>query len=169
MLMKKHNSLIISLFCIVLCISFQKINAQDVIRNKPCNSESIKKQVDSIKMEMAKSGYAVVREASMSMESEYEMPVIVPFNEGTWYHIVFVGDVSSRLLEVRMFDWEEKQVIYKRSKNDNIEDGNGANNNIINYTYSSKFSEYHMIKPVQVNKTKKKDVCGYILLLKKVK
>jgi hypothetical protein len=31
-----------------------------------------------------------------------------------------------------------------------------------------KFSEWHMIKPVQVNK-KNKECCGYILLLKKVK
>ncbi len=41
--------------------------------------------------------------------------------------------------------------------------------NIISYSYIPKFTEYHMIKPVQVNKLKKKNVCGYIMMLKKVK
>jgi len=31
------------------------------------------------------------------------------------------------------------------------------------------FSEFHMIKPVQVNKQKKKNLCGYVMLLKRSK
>jgi hypothetical protein len=143
--------------------------AQDVIRQKPCNNEAIKRQADSMKAELTKLGFAVIREASMSMESEYEMPVIVPLNDGDWYHVVFIGDESSRLIELRMFDWNEKQVIYQKSKNDHIVDPDGNNDNILNYTYIPKFSEYHMIKPVQINKKKKKDICGYIMLFKRVK
>ena len=56
----------------------------------------------------------------------------------------------------------EKQVVFKQKKWGDV-DGN-----IINYDYIPRFSEYHMIKPVQVNK-KKKLLCGYVLLLKKVK
>jgi hypothetical protein len=164
----KHYTLLISTLLIIL-LSSNLVIAQDVIRNKDCSSLDIKKQADSLKFEMAKSGYVVLRETSMSMESEYEMPVIVPLNEGVWYHVAFIGDGSSRLLELRMFDWEEKQVIYKKSKNDNILDTDGSNSNILNYTYAPKFSEYHMIKPLQVNKKKKKEVCGYIILFKKVK
>ena len=41
--------------------------------------------------------------------------------------------------------------------------------NVISYSYIPKFSEYHMMKPVQVNKKKKKNLCGYVMLLKKVK
>jgi hypothetical protein len=41
--------------------------------------------------------------------------------------------------------------------------------NIISFSYIAPFSEYHMIKPVQVNKKKKKDLCGYVMLLKRVK
>jgi hypothetical protein len=40
--------------------------------------------------------------------------------------------------------------------------------NIISYAYIPQYSEYHMIKPVQVNKSKK-TLCGYVMLLKKVK
>lgn len=99
----------------------------------------------------------------MTMESEYEMPVIVPLNEGSWYQFVFIGDVTSKLYEVRMFDWNEKQVVYEQKRFGDV-DGN-----VISYSYIPRFTEYHMIKPVQVNKRKKKDLCGYVMLLKRVK
>jgi len=98
----------------------------------------------------------------MTMESEFEMPVIVPLTQGSWYQIVFIGDITSKLYEVRMYDWDEKQVVYQKKRWGDI-DGN-----VISYSYIPDFSEYHMIKPVQVN-SKKKDICGYIMLLKKVK
>ena len=41
--------------------------------------------------------------------------------------------------------------------------------NIIAFSYIPKVSEFHMIKPVQQNKKKKKDLCGYVMLLKKMK
>lgn len=137
--------------------------AQDVIRQKPCTSETISKMADSIKTDMQSQGFVVLKEAGITMESEYEMPVIVPMTEGTWYHFVFIGEETSRLFEVRMFDWNEKQVVYEKNlKGD-------PNANIIAYSYIPKFSEYHMIKPVQINKKKKKDLCGYVLLMKKTK
>jgi hypothetical protein len=136
--------------------------AQDVIRQQPCMSPSILQQADSMKLLLAKQGFMVVKEASMQMVSEYEMPVIVPLNEGSWYQFVFIGDITSRLYEVRMYDWDEKQVVYQKKYWGDV-DGN-----VISYTYVPKFSEFHMIKPVQVNK-KKKEVCGYVMLLKKVK
>ncbi|MEP7237701.1 MAG: hypothetical protein ABI685_07550 [Ferruginibacter sp.] len=136
--------------------------AQDVIRQQPCMSPSILQQADSMKLLLAKQGFMVVKEASMQMVSEYEMPVIVPLTEGSWYQFVFIGDVSSKLYEVRMYDWNEKQVVYQKKYWGDV-DGN-----VISYSYIPQFSEFHMIKPVQVNK-KKKDVCGYVMLLKKVK
>jgi hypothetical protein len=136
--------------------------SQKVIRQAACNDASILHQADSIKQELAKQGFLVVKEASMAMESEYEMPVIVPLTEGSWYQFVFIGDVTSKLYEVRMYDWDEKQVAYQKKQWGDV-DGN-----VISYSYIPKLSEYHMIKPVQVNKTKK-NVCGYVMLLKKVK
>ena len=133
----------------------------NVIRVKECSNNDILKQVDSLKQLYAKDGFAVIKEASISMESEYEMPVIVPLTSGSWYQFVFVGDITSRLYEVRMFDWSEKQVVYQKKMWGDV-DGN-----IISYSYIPKFSEFHMMKPVQVNKKKKKDLCGYVMLLKK--
>lgn len=150
------------LFLLGLIFTGSPISAQNVIRQQPCMSPSILQQADSIKILLAKQGFVVVKEASMQMVSEYEMPVIVPLNEGSWYQFVFIGDVSSKLYEVRMYDWNEKQVVYQKKYWGDV-DGN-----VISYSYVAKFSEFHMIKPVQVNK-KKKDVCGYVMLLKKVK
>ena len=136
--------------------------AQDVIRQVPCTLPAILQQADSIKKKLAELGFVVVKEASMQMESQYEMPVIVPLTEGSWYQFVFIGDMSSRLFEVRMYDWNEKQVVYQKKMWGSV-DGN-----VISYSYIPQFSEYHMIKPVQVN-NKKKNLCGYVMLLKKVK
>lgn len=135
----------------------------DIIRQVSCYNITLKLQADSLKLVLSKQGFIVVREATMTMESEYEMPVIVPLNEGSWYHIAFIGDMTSKLYEVRMYDYNERQVVYQKHY------GNGMESNIINYSYIPKFSEYHMIKPVQVNKKKKTDLCGYFIIFKKVK
>ena len=137
--------------------------SQDVIRQVSCFDSTLKREADSLKQNFFKQGFVVVREATMMMESEYEMPVIVPLTEGSWYQFVFIGDLSSKLYELRMYDFNEKQVVYiKHYGVDNLA-------NIISYSYIPKFTEYHMIKPVQVNKVKKKNVCGYIMMFKKVK
>ena len=132
----------------------------DVIKQQSCDTNPYQQSIDSLKKIFSSQGYSVLREASMTMESEYEMPIILPMTEGTLYQFIFIGDPTSRLYEVRMYDWSEKQVIYRKNLSTDI-DGN-----IISYPYVPKFTEYHMIKPLQINKNKKK-LCGYVLLLKK--
>ena len=142
---------------------FFHVNAHaqgNVIRQQSCEGNPYQQAVDSLKLFYGAQGYTVLREASMTMESEYEMPIVLPMVKDTWYQFIFIGDPSSRLYEVRMYDFSERQVMFKRNQWGDI-DGN-----IISYSYIPKFSEYHMIKPVQINKKKKK-VCGVVLLLKK--
>lgn len=148
-------------FIIALTLGVLHSQAQDLIRQRSCGNQSISAQVDSLKKIFDQNGFMVLKEASMTMESEFEMPVIVPLTQGAWYQIVFIGDPSSKLYEVRMYDYDEKQVYYKKLYG-------YSEGNIISYGYMPKVSEWHMIKPVQVNKGKK-DCCGYIMLLKKVK
>jgi len=154
--MKKISFLLIALFCLY-AVGF----SQDVIRLQSCQDDLISKQVDSLKSLYGKDGFTLLKEASITMESEFEMPVIVPLTQGSWYQFVFIGDYSSRLYEVRMFDWDEKQVVFQQKKWGDV-DGN-----IISYSYIPKLSEFHMMKPVQVNKKKKKNLCGYVMLFKK--
>lgn len=149
------------LLAAVLTLFSITVFSQNVIKQQSCTNESISKQADSLRELYSKDGYILVREASMTMESEYEMPVIVPLTQGSWYQFVFIGDFSSRLYEVRMYDWQERMVIYRQKKWGEI-DGN-----VISYTYVPQFSEFHMIKPVQVNKQKKKNLCGYVMMFKK--
>jgi hypothetical protein len=136
--------------------------AQEVIKQESCDITPFRAEIDSLKNIFTTQGYVVLREASMAMQSQYEMPIVVPMSQGSLYQFVFIGEPTSKLYEVRMYDWNEKQVVYKKNQWGDV-DGN-----IISYAYVPQFSEYHMIKPVQVNKTKKK-LCGYVLLLKKVK
>jgi len=153
-------------FCIllstlILFISFS--SAQEVIRIQPCKDTLIQRQADSVKSVFSKLGYNVLREASIAMESEYEMPVVVQLQERALYQVVFIGDITSKLYEVRMYDWNEKMVTYQKKMWGDV-DGN-----IISYSYQPKFTEFHMIKPLQANKQKKKGLCGYIMLLQKVR
>ena len=153
-------------FSFLLAIVISSLSAaaqEDVIRLENCMNESYKVQIDSLKQLFSNQGYEVVREASVKMESEYELPIVLPLTQGAWYQFIFIGDPSSKLYEVRMYDWNEKQVVYKKHMWGDV-DGN-----IISYPYVSQFTEYHLIKPVQVNKQKKKGLCGYVLLLKKTK
>lgn len=150
-------------FLLLLFAGFCSVQAQDVIRFQECNNPDIKRQADSLKQVYGRDGFQVVKEASIAMESEYEMPVVVPLQQGSWYQFVFIGDITSRLYEVRMYDWDEKMVVYQKKLWGDV-DGN-----IISFSYIPKFSEFHMIKPVQQNKQKKKDLCGYVMLLKKVR
>ncbi|MEJ7625333.1 MAG: hypothetical protein WKF35_00605 [Ferruginibacter sp.] len=147
---------------ILICSSLNTVHSQEVIRQASCTDKSILRSADSVKQEYFRRGFVMVREASMTMESEYEMPVIVPLTQGSWYQIVFIGDVTSKVYEVRMFDWNEKQVVFEKNKAGDVEA------NVISYSFIPQFSEYHMIKPVQVNK-KKKQLCGYVMLMKKTK
>jgi hypothetical protein len=150
------------LILILLILQFS-VFGQEVIRQVSCLDSTLKREADSLKAGLSKQGFVVMREATMTMQSEYEMPVIVPLTEGSWYFFVFIGDPTSKLYELRMFDYNEKQVVFKKQY------GEGVESNIVSYSYIPKFTEYHMIKPVQVNKLKKKNICGYIILFKKVK
>jgi len=147
-------TLTLSLFC-------ASLYAQDVIRLQSCEDNLISHQVDSLKNFYSKDGFVLLKEASITMESEFEMPVVVPLTGGSWYQFVFIGDYSSKLYEVRMFDWNEKQVVFQQKRWGDV-DGN-----VISYSYIPQFSEFHMMKPVQVNKKKKKNLCGYVMLFKK--
>src|SRR5688572_20398686 len=155
LMLKPNLILFLSLF-----FSFSAFS-QEVIRLKECESPVIKNQVDSLKSLYAKDGFTVLKEASITMESEYEMPVVVPLQQNAWYQFVFIGEPTSRLYEVRMYDWSEKHVVFLQKRWGDV-DGN-----IISYSYQPKSSEFHMMKPVQVNKKQKKNLCGYVMLLKR--
>ncbi len=151
------------LVLLTLMLSVLSANSQDVIKVQSCSNDLIIRQVDSLKKIFSDDGFVLMKEASITMESEYEMPVIIPLNQGSLYQFVFIGEYTSRLYEVRMYDWNEKQVVFKQNKWGDV-DGN-----VISYAYQPRFSEFHMMKPVQVNKQKKKGLCGYVMMFKKVK
>jgi hypothetical protein len=157
----KKKTILLSFFATFL-FSINTNAQNDVTRISPCENESILNQADSLKKLFISGGYTLLREAMVSMESEYELPVIIPLTKGTWYQVVFIGDIRSKTYEVRMYDYDEKQVMYKKTQWDD------ADGNIITYSYIPVVSEFHMIKPVQVNRIEKKNLCGYFMLLKKI-
>ena len=158
-LMKKPYLVLLTLMLNILSANSQS----NVSKVQSCNDQLIAHQADSLKKLYSDDGFVLLKEASITMESEFELPVIVPLTQGSLYQFVFIGDYTSRLYEVRMFDWNEKQVVFKQNKWGDV-DGN-----IISDDYQPQFSEFHMMKPVQVNKQKKKNLCGYVMMFKKVR
>jgi hypothetical protein len=148
---------LISCFIILLAVNCNLL-AQD---QNPCDNIMIRKQVDSMKNIFIKNGFMILQEANVAMESESELPVIVPLKMGASYQVIFIGDVHSQSYEVKMYDYNENQVFHRKSNFADHQD------NIISYDYVPKMSEYHMISPVQVNNKQKKNLCGYFILLKK--
>lgn len=148
-----------SFFSIVFLLIVQLAFTQVPEPATTCKDERILRQVDSIKNIMLRDSFTVVRETSMAMESAYEWPIMATLQSDTWYECIFIGDPDSKLLEIRIYDQNEKEVVYKKHYG-------LINGNIIRFYYRSKFSEWHIIRPVQVHK-KKKQLCGYIMLFKK--
>ena len=118
-------------------------------------------QADSLQQRFEKLGFGLVKYTSMAMQSQYEIPITLSLREGTWYRMVFIGDVTSRLYELRLFDWAEKQVVYQRKNWGDI-DGN-----IIWFDYIPQFTEYHMLRTLQINKLHK-NISGYAMIFKKI-
>src|SRR5688572_25923628 len=104
----------ITLFATTI-IACNTISAQqNAVTQKTCADVVIQKQADSVKKQLISGGFSLLREAMITMESEYEVPVIVPLKAGEWYQFVFIGDAASGLYEVRMYDYNEQQVVFKK-------------------------------------------------------
>ena len=136
-------------------------SSQEVMRIQPCNDAFIQKQADSIKQIVELDGFTLLRENSITMESQYEIPAIVPLQEKSIYHFVFIGDQTSKLFEVRMYDWDQNMIIYEKR--------GGNEGNIVAFSYVPNVSLHHIFNSLQVNKKKKKGVCGYVMLFKKTR
>jgi hypothetical protein len=118
-------------------------------------------QIDSLKTLFTEQGFILVRESAVQMYSNYESSIFLPLKETQWYKFVFVGDLSSKSFQQRLYDFEEKKVI---TINQKIKD---AEANIVLFDYIPKFAEFHALRSVQINKTKK-NVNGYFLLFRKI-
>ncbi len=154
----KHLSLVLA----ILLLTGVQVRSQEKINPLFSSDIILKKQADSLRENFSKEGFVIVKEARMTMESDYEIPVIVPLNEGSSYEFAFIGDPSSGIFEIKMYDNNEKQVVSLK------QDNNGIDRNIISYSYIPTFTAYHIIKPIQVNKKKKKNISGYIMMFKKI-
>jgi hypothetical protein len=154
----------IPLFTVLLvaCLFSPKGYGQNTIALSDCVDSLIIHEADSIKQEFINQGFILLKETSVSMENQYELPIVLPLNKGDWYQFIFIGDPTSVLYELRMYDWEEKQIQYQKK---NFGD---PSFNIISYSFVPNVSQYYMIKPLQVNKKKKK-MCGYVMLLKRTR
>lgn len=120
-------------------------------------------QIDSLKKLFVEGqNFVMVKESAVQMTNNYESTIFLPLKQGHWYKFVFVGDLSSKSFQQRLFDFNEKKMI---TLNQKIKDTEG---NIILFDYIPQFTEFHALRSLQINKTKKK-LNGYFLLFRKIK
>lgn len=151
--MKKITTILLIMFGITFPLMAQKPAIP-----KECKNEFFTNTVDSLTNVYAEKGYALVKQDYFPMESNYEAPLVVPLTIDKSYAFCFIGEPDSKLYEVRVYDWSEKQVFYKKLLWGDV-DGY-----IISFPIVAR-SQYYMIKPVQIHKTKKQ-LCGVLLLFK---
>ena len=119
-------------------------------------------QIDSLKKILVEEqGFIMVKESPVQMINNYESTIFLPLRQDNWYKFVFIGDLSSKSFQQRLFDFNEKKVI---TLNQKIKDTEA---NILQFDYIPQFSEFHALKSLQINKTKKK-LTGYFLLFRKI-
>jgi hypothetical protein len=131
--------------------------AQPLVKNIAADNAYILTQADSVKSAFEKDGFVLSKSSAMRMESNNELPVILSLTAGINYRIVFIAENSSSSCEMKLMDWNDKQVAFKKK--------NGENN-IIAYDYTSNATEYHMIKPMQTNNNNNQ-LGGYFMIFKK--
>ena len=131
--------------------------AQPLVKNIALDNAYILTQADSVKSAFEKDGFILSKASTMVMESNNELPVILSLTAGTSYRIVFIGENTSSSSEMKLMDWNDKQVAFKK---------NNGENNVIAYDYKSNTTAYHMIKPAQTNNNANQ-LSGYFMVFKK--
>jgi hypothetical protein len=136
--------------------------SQEMIQENCLNDIGFK-QIDSIKKVQAGNGFFLLKETTLSMRSHLERTVILPLKKGIFYQFVVVGEQSSKLLEIGMYDWNENEVFFQEKKNRH------AGENSLYISCIPDTTGYYLIKILQVNRQEKMNLCGHILLFQKTK
>jgi hypothetical protein len=154
----------LKLFILIFIIQYSAATAQRINLPVYFDIDAMQNlyQIDSIKTLFAEQGFSMVKESAVQMINNYESEIFLPLKQNQWYKFVFVGDLSSKSFQQRLYDFGEKKVIIINQK---IKD---AEANIIQFDYIPMFAEFHALKSLQINKTKKL-VKGYFLLFRKIK
>jgi hypothetical protein len=154
----------LKLFILIFIIQYSAATAQRINLPVYFDIDAMQNlyQIDSIKTLFAEQGFSMVKESAVQMINNYESEIFLPLKQNQWYKFVFVGDLSSKSFQQRLYDFGEKKVI---TINQKIKD---AEANIIQFDYIPKFAEFHALRSLQINKTKK-NVKGYFLLFRKIK
>ena len=146
---------------ILLLTTYTSHTFSQDFQRPPCVRSAYQSQVDSLKQSLASRGYCLMKEASITMESTFDMPVVMQLEQGNMYHFVFIGDPASLEYQVTMFDWKDRMVFCKKSQRQ------AADGNVLYCSFEPETSKQHIFRPLQVTTAKSKTLYGYVLMFKK--
>ena len=118
-------------------------------------------QIDSLKKIYNDEGFMLVKEASVLMYNNYETTVFLPLREGNLYKFIFIGDLTSKYYQLKLYDFEQKKSVIINQK---IKD---EEKNILQFYFVPKFTEFYTLKSLQINKLTKTP-SAFFLLFRKV-
>lgn len=128
--------------------------------SQDCYNETIFREADSIKNIFIRDSFEIMRETSLKMETQYPSPIIFRLKKGEWYHLIFVPDNSSRLVEVELFNSDEQRIFYEKNKK---KDEAGT---VVSFSIIAPENNVYNIRLLQINKHAK-ELCGYFILMRK--
>ncbi|MEO6583375.1 MAG: hypothetical protein ABIO05_03575 [Ferruginibacter sp.] len=137
-------------------------SAQSQSRPTSCNDAAVLKSADSLLKLFDEHNYIALHKNSITMQSDYEVPIYVSLTKGERYVFAFVGDPTSRLFEYRIYDANDQRVAYEKQYATDRE------KNIIIFSHLADYTGYYLLRPVQINKQKKKDLCSFVMLFKQI-
>lgn len=149
---------LVSIGFFVMTCSLQA-QVQSNINTDPCMTAARKATIDSLKQYFTSQQYVLVQAQTFPMESKYEKPIVMPLQAGMAYAFCYIGEPDARLNEIRVYDWQEQQIFYKKLLWAEV-DGH-----VISFPIVPEASQYFMIKPLQTHKTKK-NLCGTLMMFK---
>jgi len=149
------------LFVGTIALTFSQKNfAQQKIATGSCTDAALVHQADSISKGLTDLGFTFAAEWYVQMESQYEQPVYLPLTKGVFYQIVFIADPSSRRKELGFFDGENRKLLGDVK--------NKQENNVIRFGHVPQITEQFLVILLQIN-SKKNDICGHLMVFKKIK
>jgi len=145
---------------LILSFSFV-LNAQKKAPVQPvgCLDPLVRQQADLIKQHYVSQGFMVYRDAMINMQSMVPFPVMVQFNKGQLYQIVFVGQTEATTHKLVIYDGGDN-IIDERSVSK--KHGDEVTNFIV-YEFIPDRTDTYLL--TFMTRLKNRDFCGSVCIL----
>jgi hypothetical protein len=125
-----------------------------------CQDPVLRSQADDIKKHFTAQGFTVYRDAMINMESMVPFPVMVQFQRGQLYEIIFVGQQAATNHRMVIYDGSDHKVdekfVFKRGNSKDV-------TNYMVYEFVPERSDTYLLE--FMTRLKNKEFCGSLCIV----